>query len=480
MRRIIVVVSLMMLLASACGGDAATTTTTTQGVTTTTAGETTTTTEPGFTVTSDDGAVTLEVPVEAMADDPGITITVLDPADYPPELASAAQNPNTRIYRLLPDALTFDAPARLTRTIDVDNFGALADADHEIPIAVLLVRSPDGEYQPLDDLHVMRRGDTVELSGDITHFSTLVTVSEQQSMTLHPGPSHRSFATEAGVELFLEAFFEDLGGSPLRITSGIEGWGRSRSPNIEFRFNGTTGVTCTEPADDPRNPRLGFRFELVPGVEADVVGLRTTPLLVPDLERLPILVKSVVPMLCLDPGLSLLSQQVDLNLQTDHPGGEMYIPNADFRGGLSGSWGTIRYNPRPEPAIAIDYIGLICDLNRNGIIDSNDAMYQPYQIDFSSPGMGEFVLPLFGHADYFVYGLDSSQFGNVIMTGASGMPVSDALEDFFSWHIGDGRPEAAIGVFGSGTDPTVYTVGPAEDAHEGSFGTLQLWYRPQF
>lgn len=478
MRARIALLLLMVLLASACGGDSGTATTTTGGDTTTTAGETTTTTEPGFTVTSDDGAVTLDVPIEAMADDPGITITVLDPADYPPELEGAAQNPNSRIYRLLPDALTFDAPARITRTIDADNFGELID--YEIPIAVLLVRDPDGEYEPLDDLHVMRRGDEVEVSGDITHFSTLVTVSEQQTMTLQPGASHSGFATEEGVELFMEALFEDLGGSPLTVPSGIEGWGRSRSEQISFRFNGTAGVTCTEPGEEPINTRIGFWVNLDAGAAAGGVGLRTTPLLVPGIERLPVLVKSMVPISCIDPGLSLLGEQVDLRLQTDHPGDEVYIPNADFRGGLSGSWGTISLRARPEPSLRFDYIGLICDLNRNGVVDPTDAMYQPYPIDFSTVDMGQFVLPLFGQADYFAYGLDSTQFGNVIMTDSFGMPLSEALSDMFSWHNGEGRPEAAFGVFGDTSGPTVYTVGPAEDAHEGTYETIQVWYRAQF
>jgi hypothetical protein len=257
----------------------------------------------------------------------------------------------------------------------------------------------------------------------------------------------------------------------------MEGWGRSRSEHISFTFDGMNGVACDEPMVEPYNIRFGFRVNLDAGATESEVGLRTTPLLVPGVERIPLLVKSVIPMFCLDPGLSLLGEQVDLKLQTDHPGGEVYIPNADFGGGLSGSWGMIALRARPEPSLRFDYIGLICDLNGNGMIDPTDAMYQPFPIDFSTADMGNFVLPLFGYADYFAYGLDSTQFGNMIMTDSSGMPLSEALGDMFSWHTGDGRPEAAFGVFGDDDGPAVYTVGPAEDAYEGTFTAAQLWYK---
>lgn len=470
---------LIIIGVAACGGSAGDSTTTTAPTAeTTTTGPTTTTTIPGFTVTSDDGAVTMEVPFEAMAEDPGIEITVLAPEDYPPELAGAAQNPNTRIYRLLPDDVTFDEPARLTRTIDVTNFGEFADGEHEIPIAVLLVRDSDGVYEPLGDLHIMRRGDQVEVSGDITHFSTLVTVSEQQSMTLVPDDMHMGFATEAGVDLFVGALFHGLGGSELQAPADLEGWGRSRSDRVAFFANGTVRMVCDEPGDEPVTTRLGFRVNFNPGFPDDEVGLRTTPVLAPGIGPQSILVKSVVPIACLAYDTSLIGRQASVDLQVDHPGQMTYIPNADFRGGLSGLQGTIRWTVSEPERPNFDWIGLVTDVNRNGMLDIGDTVYQPFPVDYTGD-LGSFTLPLFGYADYFVYGLDGDAFGSVLGTGSSGMPLLDGIAAYYESFMGHGRFETSFGIFGSDGMPGVLTVGPGEDAVTEEWEVGMMW-TPKF
>src|SRR3972149_4644973 len=100
-----------LLVLVACGDDTGgSTSAVSTTVATTTTAPTTTTTPPGFEVTSEDGDLTVEVPFEAMASDPGITIRLLAGDEYPPELASAAENPKSRIYNLEPDGTVFAAP----------------------------------------------------------------------------------------------------------------------------------------------------------------------------------------------------------------------------------------------------------------------------------------------------------------------------------------------------------------------------------
>lgn len=297
----------VLLLLSACDDTAGGTTTTstpggtssTAAETTTTVMETTTTTEAHFVVTSDDGDVTLRVPVSALPTDPGISITVLDPEEYPPELAGALQNPDARIYRMEPAGLAFDAPVRLTRSVDAGNFTDLAD--EEVPVVVLLQRSPDGTYTPLDGQRVRRHGDRVDVSGELNQLSTLVTVSEQQTMGVIADGASTGYAVAIGDHLRLRPSFRRVDGTTLEPPDATAGTVHSPlgvfvgvSDGSEIR------VACTAVGADSVD--VAFEVMLLANAPDGQVLLGATPLLVPGAQSLGTMLTVVLAMACHDPG----------------------------------------------------------------------------------------------------------------------------------------------------------------------------------
>lgn len=161
------------------------------------------TTEPpapsSVTVTSPDGNLIIRVDG---ADDERISpsVGILDPADWPPEVAGGANLPGVTLYDLQPSGATFEKPVLITRRLDAANIPDLGPFD--LPVVTLLTYS-DGEYELLDDLAVVRFGDDVYVSGTTTHFSGLLASSEGSGVGIN------EFLTLSG---YLDASFvaEDL------------------------------------------------------------------------------------------------------------------------------------------------------------------------------------------------------------------------------------------------------------------------------
>lgn len=448
----------LILAAAACGGSGAGSTTvpTTVATTaTTTTAPTTTTTQPGFTVTSEDGDLTVEVPFAALAEDPGITIRLLTPDEFPPELAGAAERPGARIYELEPDGLEFAAPVRVERRIDAANFGDLEPTD--VPIVGLLTRSTDGTYQLLDDLHVMRSGDDLLASGELSHFSPIITVSEEQVARLSIDAGHTVFATEPGVHAFVGVEFRGGDGAPLNRPAMITPWARSRSGFLNFdESDSLVQIACTDVG--MATPRIGFRVELRADAPPDQVGLRVAPLLALGAETANFLLKVAQPFDCLDPATSLIGRRIEARFQIDHPGGEAIVPGGDFGGGLSGAYAQLMGLP-------VSYIGLIGDANGNGILDLNDTIYQPRMTD-GQGGDLRAVVPLYGYGTYFGYVVAPDSYESLPDLG-TGTKVGDGLLRFCQMFSGAGRFETSIGVIGMlDGHPLVIDVGPGETTIE--------------
>lgn len=465
-RRLVIVGLALVMVAAACGDDApgqeSSTSTVTLASSSTTAPTTTTTTEPPpIDFTSDDGAVEVRVPNGV---DVEVTIEVVAPEDYPPELASAAQNPNSRIYRLGPAGATFDEPVRVRRTIEIENIGDLGP--NEIPVVYLMTRSEDGTYELLDNLQSMRTGSVVEVSGEATHFSELVTLYGQVRARLTFDDTHSVFATEEDTDFFVGVEFKDSDGNPLNAPAGLLSYAHSRSDFIETDDSGPMpSFTCTGLGET--TPRIGFRVTLAAQYEAGQAGLVGPNALAPEIQQAEMLLKVAAPFECLDPATSIL-QPARLGAWVDHPGGDAGIPGEDFKGGLSGLFGYL------QGAGAFDgsHVGLIGDANGNGIIDSNDAIYGMYSTGSGVQGQ-DFTLPLFGYGVYFFYALDGGSFSDLDGWGSSpAMSVEEALQWLSLRYDGPGRFDTSIGVFSvDGMMPLPIQVGPPEggDEFDGEF-----------
>jgi hypothetical protein len=452
MRSRFAVVPALLLVVGACGGGTGSSTTVTTAATTTVA-ETTTTTVPGFEVTSEDGDLTVEVPFEAMAEDPGITIRLLAPEEYPPELAAAADDPAARIYNLEPEGLQFAAPVTVTRRIDASRFEGMTDA--MVPLVAMITRNPDGSYEAYADQRVVRHGDDVFASGTTTHFSPAIAVNLGGYVEGYLDDYHLGYATEKGTSLQIGYRYYGADLTVLQAPALVEPVGYSRSGVLEFgTVDSMLDLRCTDIGD--AMPRLGVRLTLDASAPAGQLGLRILPSLMPALFQLEMMAKFVAEVLCFDPATSiLLASAFRLSIQTDHPGGETYIPNEDFYGGLSGGKLSFSYSDR----IARSWAGLIGDTDNNGAIGPNDTWFAPWGLERNGDSL-EYVAPLYGYGNYFVYVIDAPQY--------SGPPqgqqwnVGEALSLLRANYTGAGRFEASIGVVGSSAGLFQYQVGPQE------------------
>jgi len=454
MRSRLAVLVALLLVVGACGGGSGSSTTAATGATTTTTVAATTTTNPGFEVTSEDGDLIVEVPAEAMATDPGITIGVLAPEDFPPELAAAADDPNARIYDLGPEGLEFAAPVTVTRRIDAARFeGLTADM---VPLVAMITHNTDGTYEAYDDLRVTRRGDDIFVSGTTTHFSPAIAVNLGQYVESYLDDPHLGYATEKGTGLQIGYRFYGSDLTALEPPAMLEPVGYTRSSDLEFGASGSMlDVRCLDIGD--AMPRLGVRVTLEAGAPESQVRLRTLPTLIPALERIEIMAKNISEFYCLDPATSIILALTvfAVSIFTDHPGGDTYIPNEEFYGGFSGALLRFSYAERLEGAWA----GLICDNDNDGQLDPTDTWYAPWSLERNGDAL-EYVAPLYGYGNYFVYVIDGMQYS--APPEGQDWSVGEAVSLFRDKYTGAGRFEASIGLVATDQGLLQYQVGPAE------------------
>jgi hypothetical protein len=355
----------------------------------------------------------------------------------------------------------------------VGNFANVPD--NGVPLITLVVTSDDGEtFELLEGAEVIRDGDEFLVRARIGHFSTLVSIYEQQYAVIDTHQIGADLATEVGASIIADvSFFED-GGTPLTTPPGVAPSGWTRAAEVSFfdpdRYGGL-GVSCEGLGEF----RVGLRYDLtLPAEETDPAapGLRATPQLTGSGAPAGIRFKFAAPLKCLDPDTAVTGRSVEGSVGTDHPGGQVLIPNENFRGGRSGLYGTFVLSPSVSWADPL--VGLIEDSNRNGAVDPTDRLYPASPAGAEGEGLG-FVAPLFGYGDYFLYTLDGADFDG----GTAGpAPVGESLADLLGSFRGEGRFETSIGLLGIDGIPFVHSVGSGEGPVDAS-GELLIFITPQ-
>lgn len=427
----------VVVLVSACGGDTSADPDTSAGgpsstssaapsrETTSTTKGTTTTVAEGFTVVSDDGDVTLEVPPGVLASDPSISITVLAPDEYPEPLSGAAQNPGTVVYRLSPDDLVFDVPARLTRRISASNFAFLPDSG--LPLISLVVYREDTGFEQLDDTRIVRRGDDVFVSGTVTHFSTLVTVSEQIYLDA-PIVEVARPDLDSGVAWTVVPGFFDSEGNELRPPETITATGISQENVVGFAGDGATlEGTCESTGKD----MVELRWDAELDAETEgTFGLLSVPRISTLFHKEVILAREV-ELSCVEPRAPVMA---DLEVVVDHPGGLVNAQGEDFAGGASAI--LVRITDSGVPVIRV---GVIQDVNENAMVDPDDLMTAPVLPTTTDEGP-IYVIPIETYGDFLPYVLTKDVSGDIPI-GPATIRVSDGME-FLRERLGDDGDDA--------------------------------------
>lgn len=473
------VAATLMLLATACGGDdsatGGTTASTTASPSTTTAAPpttapaTTTTAVPdGFTITSEDGDITIEVPAGAIAADPGISIRVLQPEEYPEAFAEARELPGTVLYSMEPDGLTLAAPVRVTRRIPVANFGGLGAS--EVPFVSLVTTTADGAgFEQLADARILRSGDSIFVSGETTHFSPLAGLSQQVTIEVRFLEISTDAARELGVDWQMDLLFRDAAGNSL-TAPGVTATGADSDLETVIEGPSILGKCANDGTFDSQ-----FRWDIEaapPSVtDPTILALRVSPVLTgPERIELEFGVGIDIGVVCAPRTPAIVGLPLPGDFLVDHPGGQTIIPDEAFRGGLSGLLGQVVLPTFAQPI----HGGLIRDDNGNGVVDGTDTIYPPVAAEPD----GTYIYPLFGFGTYFAwFGTEVPGMHDVLdgpVPVLEGIPL---LGDLFE---SAAAAAGGIAVFGADGLPIPITVGPGEGSGGGSdAGELLILLTPQ-
>jgi len=436
MRRLLVAIAALALAAQACGGGAGTTTTTTMPATTSAPASTTTTTEPaGLTFASDDGAVTLDVPAEALNADPGIAITALDPTDLPEFDIPFVP---VWLYSFEPTGLSFDAPATVTFEIPLSALGEIGEG--QLPLVSLVSTAEDGNgWELLEAHHLRRTEDTVVVSAEITHFSSIAALGEnvmievelvQISMTplrelgfdsTLLGPDDRPVTTQFlwsnGVPLM-----------PPEITSAALAAG---STELQVDASRALLVVRCLPSIGAVDGHITLELALeATDNTSGITGLTSAPA-VTTLDGPATFFADLGIQLVCRPTIGR-DGSVRLTFQVDHPGGEVFIPNENFLGGASGALGLL------DRAIPGLLAGLIRDDDSNGQVSPTDTMYPPLPAEVMAAAT-QFVNPLYGFDDYFLYFIDTRDLETTVLLPDGATTVLGGLTSLREKGVPDDR-----------------------------------------
>jgi hypothetical protein len=144
---------------------------------TATATPTVTPSMPTRTVTSDDGRVTVSVPLtEPLADQ--VSVRAMSVDESPQELKDAGVP--QPCYELLPAEATFSSPVTITSTWPAaSDLGALRFFFH-------IIRAPAGTWAWLDNSSITYTDEAVTVTGTTTHFSTLCRFTDRTDLFVDP------------------------------------------------------------------------------------------------------------------------------------------------------------------------------------------------------------------------------------------------------------------------------------------------------
>ena len=202
---------------------------------------------------SDDGLLTVDVPLGAAADPSALDALARGVDDLPPELHGLEVR--SAFYELAPAGVQFIAPITITRRVSLEDLEI--DPSRGAPILLLAIRTLDGAWEWLKDQSLERDGDFVSVSGLTTHTGTV-------------------FAF--GGQAFTKT--EVTGGSPangfsVRITATLSFPDSSFDPPLLGVFEPMLPGDFVEvgDADGPDNQNLSQAFNCA-GQGAGLVGIR--------------------------------------------------------------------------------------------------------------------------------------------------------------------------------------------------------------
>ena len=118
---------------------------------------------------SDDGLLTVDIPMGAAADPSALSAVARGADDLPPELHGLEVR--SAFYELAPAGIQFIAPITITRRVSLEDLEI--DPSRGMPILLLAIRSADGAWEWLQDQTLERDADFVSVRGFAMHTGTV-------------------------------------------------------------------------------------------------------------------------------------------------------------------------------------------------------------------------------------------------------------------------------------------------------------------
>lgn len=136
-------------------------------------------------VFSEDGEVGIRVSGSEATTN--VSVRLLDSSEWPVEVAGGDNLPGVKIYELEPDGATFEEPVVVTRRLDIAAFDSLGLGPRDVPLVTMLTQNDDGSYEMLDNLSLLRVGNSLYVSASTTHFSPIIIANENRMLPYLPG-----------------------------------------------------------------------------------------------------------------------------------------------------------------------------------------------------------------------------------------------------------------------------------------------------
>lgn len=214
----------------------------------------------GATVHSDDGTLTVTVPADI---DAAVEVTTLHGDDLLPDLLT--DDASIVGYELSPDGVEFSGPLAIEFRVDPTALGVDL-ADGELPLGLVLTRSPSGEFQSLGGVFSREDG-MVVASTSVTHFSpAFLVLSKSTAVAIVPDLVNLGVGETAEVKIV--AGQKGLGRVPLEDLPGYRNSFDSWSAIIPFsaaKAGSTTGsISCAAPTDGVVTDAFTVSVESIP------------------------------------------------------------------------------------------------------------------------------------------------------------------------------------------------------------------------
>lgn len=235
------------------------------------------TTLPGFSVTSDDGMVTVEVPPGALTEAREITIRRIDASELPPGLPAEVVE-SVAVFGLEPYRLAFAEPVTVTARLAVAGFDDPPAG--VVPVVTLITMTEDGDgWELLDAQRVLRDGDLLIVSALTNHASAVVVLFEEVHLDVGAVDAGIIAEIELGATARLAPRFFGADGErldPPRTTPApVLGPGATAVPS-----GAALHLTCVDAGDVAATISWNVVFAAFGDRPPSEASLRTSPLLV--------------------------------------------------------------------------------------------------------------------------------------------------------------------------------------------------------